>query len=444
MKNPKALIIFLLSFFPSLLFAQSLSGIWSGTLVNDSMKRKQNFELGLSDYKGKITGYTYTTFIENDTFYYSIKRVSAERRDGMLVVQDEEMIGNNFPERRSKKVKQTTIFPLLNDSTIDIAHGTWSTNKTKQFYSIGGRAELKIQPDEEQSDLAAHLKEMKVKTDLAFQKPANKERSAVIVKEPAIVFENGKQLPEKMYIPPAVSNNETAVKDNISNKNIGTAKLPAPSPASKPVVEEKEVVIQEKKSDNTVASLPEPKKKDVVTVEKKIKTTTDNKPEITVKKEEPVIVKNIPEKQANISVSQSTATLPAATQKNEIKQPTVFTLPAAVAQRNIDKAEELFFKGDSIILSLYDNGIVDGDTVSVFVNGENILMKQKLKEAATRKTIYTSAYSDSLQIVLFADNLGTIPPNTGLLTIRDGDDLYQVRFSADLNKNAAIVLRRKK
>ena len=67
-----------------------------------------------------------------------------------------------------------------------------------------------------------------------------------------------------------------------------------------------------------------------------------------------------------------------------------------------------------------------------------------LKEVATKKTIYISEKSDSLELVLFADNLGTIPPNTGLLTVRDGDDIYQVRFSADLQKNASIILRRRK
>jgi hypothetical protein len=80
----------------------------------------------------------------------------------------------------------------------------------------------------------------------------------------------------------------------------------------------------------------------------------------------------------------------------------------------------------------------------VFMNGENIVSKQKLKESATKKTIYIPVNTDSLQLVLFAENLGTIPPNTGLLTIRDGDDIYQVRFSADLQTNASIILRRKK
>jgi hypothetical protein len=131
------------------------------------------------------------------------------------------------------------------------------------------------------------------------------------------------------------------------------------------------------------------------------------------------------------------------TQQKEMTGPAK-ELPAAVADRKNETIQDLYFKNDSLILSLYDNGIVDGDTVSVFMNGENIISKQKLNESATKKTIYISAASDSVQLVLFAENLGTIPPNTGLLTVRDGDDIYQVRFSADLQKNASIMLRRKR
>ena len=119
-------------------------------------------------------------------------------------------------------------------------------------------------------------------------------------------------------------------------------------------------------------------------------------------------------------------------------------LPPIVAGRRNATIQDIYFKNDSHVLSLYDNGIVDGDTVSVFMNGENIISRQRLKEAATKKTIYISSNSDSVQLVLFAENLGRIPPNTGLLTVRDGDDVYQVRFSADLQTNASIILRRRK
>ena len=45
---------------------------------------------------------------------------------------------------------------------------------------------------------------------------------------------------------------------------------------------------------------------------------------------------------------------------------------------------------------------------------------------------------------MYAETLGSIPPNTGLLVIRDGQDTYEIRFSGDLQKNAGILLRRRK
>ena len=50
---------------------------------------------------------------------------------------------------------------------------------------------------------------------------------------------------------------------------------------------------------------------------------------------------------------------------------------------------------------------------------------------------------DSLTLVMYAENLGSIPPNTGLLVVGDGDLVYELRFKADLNTNAAIIFRRK-
>jgi hypothetical protein len=160
--------------------------------------------------------------------------------------------------------------------------------------------------------------------------------------------------------------------------------------------------------------------------------------QVSQKNEQPI--SNKTEEQKNISAVPINKPV---SQQKEMTVP-VKELPTIVAGRKNETMQDIYFKNDSLILSLYDNGIVDGDTVSVFMNGENIISKQKLKESAIKKTIYVSANSDSVQLVLFAENLGTIPPNTGLLTVRDGDDVYQVRFSADLQKNASIILRRKK
>jgi hypothetical protein len=87
---------------------------------------------------------------------------------------------------------------------------------------------------------------------------------------------------------------------------------------------------------------------------------------------------------------------------------------------------------------------VDGDTVSVLLNGKLIIEKQRLATNAVRKTIYIDQQTDSVQLLMYAENLGTIAPNTGLLVVKDGRDTYEIRFSGDLQKNAAIIFRRKK
>jgi len=462
--------------FPFSLRAQTIHGIWTGTLVNDSTHRFQDFELGLSEYRGKITGYTYTTFINNDTFYCSVKRIKAERIDGNLVVEDVEMVWNNFPERAAKHVKQTTTFPLINDTTIDISKGRWSTNQTKKYYSIGGSAAVKEKKDDEESELLAHLQELNVRTDIAAKTEKKKEAPVVsnnievrskpqetnqkpwenknneVVKKPAPLSVTN--TPAKITETPkkdstqllAVTNNPTQpVKANPENNNIQktdkidiaiveTKKAQTVAPANTNVNKPSQVPV----SKNDVAANvggAQSSNGNLSTVNKSSQTQI-------AELKKPDVVQIAQNKDQPVNNNGASISKPAS-QPKEMTGP-VKELPAVVAGRKNETIQDIYFKNDSLTLSLYDNGIVDGDTVSVFMNGKNIVSKQKLKESATKKTIYIAANSDSLQLVLFAENLGSIPPNTGLLTVRDGDDVYQVRFSADLQKNASIMLRRKK
>ena len=97
---------------------------------------------------------------------------------------------------------------------------------------------------------------------------------------------------------------------------------------------------------------------------------------------------------------------------------------------------------DSITLSIYDNGEIDGDTVSVFLNDVRIVEKIGLTARAFKINIPVEKTKVN-KIELFAENLGKIPPNTGLLEIYSGEKRYQIFFSATLEKNAVIYLERK-
>ncbi len=99
---------------------------------------------------------------------------------------------------------------------------------------------------------------------------------------------------------------------------------------------------------------------------------------------------------------------------------------------------------DSILLSFYDNGVVDGDVISVFVNGAPAISSTKLTESAVKKWVALSASAEHTEIKLVAENLGSLPPNTGLVVINDGAARYNVTFSADLQTNASIIIKKKK
>ena len=117
----------------------------------------------------------------------------------------------------------------------------------------------------------------------------------------------------------------------------------------------------------------------------------------------------------------------------------------AFSSRETEIIRNVFFTGDSLVIRLYDNGEVDGDIVSVLLNGQVIMPHVKLIARAITQTIYiTPEMGDKLELVMYAENLGNLPPNTGLLTIQDGSDRYSVNFSGDFKKNSAIILTRRR
>ena len=134
----------------------------------------------------------------------------------------------------------------------------------------------------------------------------------------------------------------------------------------------------------------------------------------------------------------------AATPKPVPPAPRPVPAAAEVAKRKTQVIQTIAFRSDSLTLVLFDNGIVDGDTVSVVLNGKVIIPKQGLTDQEYRKVIKLSPdMGDSLQLVIYAENLGTIPPNSGMLIIWDGSDRHEVGFEGDFSKSSAVTLRRR-
>lgn len=106
--------------------------------------------------------------------------------------------------------------------------------------------------------------------------------------------------------------------------------------------------------------------------------------------------------------------------------------------------DEITVESDSLKIDFYDNGEVDGDSISVFLNNQLIAFHQKLSTRSVHFDIALDHSQPVNEITMFADNLGSIPPNTALMQIDDGKKRYQVRLSSSLEKNATVKIKRKK
>lgn len=436
MKTIKLTILLL--FLPFTFFAQSLTGLWTGTLTNDSttIRRGQSFEIVLTQYKDKVYGYSRMTFFIHDTLYYIVKRVKGTIEGEVCEVKDDDIISNNFPRKPDKGVKLISTFRRNLQDSIWYLDGDWKTSDAKRhgYYSISGKISLKPEKDLEKSKLIPHLEELKLADDVAFYKESKKAPEPVAAIMPP-AKENKKEKIAKIDSPPVASIKETKTATVTETKQqVNDIEK------DKPVLEEKAktAIVSNNKKDSIaiVQAKPaikvEPKKMEPVEPKKEIVVVSAN---AEIKKQEPVSVIVTPkEKDRRPPVAAIIET-----------KPVIPAAAAQVAERTIAPPQVVTFRSDSLELSLYDNGEVDGDTVTVLLNGVIILAKQGLKASAIKKTIYVPAGTgDSLTLVLYAENLGKYPPNTGLLVVHDGDDIYQVRFSADLEQNAAIIFKRKR
>lgn len=105
---------------------------------------------------------------------------------------------------------------------------------------------------------------------------------------------------------------------------------------------------------------------------------------------------------------------------------------------------EIEVSGGPLRLELYDNGSIDYDSVSVYLNSQLLIPKVKLDHRAIRKTIQLDSSLAFTELSMFAENLGMVPPNTAALIIYDGDKRHELILTSDLNRTATIRLRNRR
>lgn len=193
----------------------------------------------------------------------------------------------------------------------------------------------------------------------------------------------------------------------------------------------------------TPLEIKPPEKNTVTTIPQKKPLATKPpaaKPKYTIPKtNKPVVTRpHITPKPPVVKKDELTKNLPSEIPEN--KQTDPVTLPLTKFEpRRKDIIKTIPIVQETFKVDFYDNGEVDGDSITVFYNGKIVLSHKMLTTKAISLTLSLDENVRENIITMYADNLGTIPPNTALMVVTDGDKRYEVRITSDTEKSGSVI-----
>lgn len=187
----------------------------------------------------------------------------------------------------------------------------------------------------------------------------------------------------------------------------------------KPAIKKPEPVV-------TTPAKPVEKKPVVVTAKPKPKPVTPAKPIPTVK--EPV----------KVISADTLAKVPKPVIVTAAPKDQSVSFQKMIARKKTEFSR-IVVQDRNITLNVYDNGVVDNDTVSIFYNKKLIAGKKMLSEKPLTIKLELDEDAPLHEIVMFAENLGSIPPNTALIVVTVDGKRYELHSSASFTENAVLT-----
>lgn len=145
---------------PVFAFCQDITGLWKGSIYNDETQQTLQYEvLVTKNDHGKLSAVSHTWFSINDKKYWGIKKVDVRMaKDGKIVLQDAQLIANNYPDPSPKLALQLDVLDFNNPGEDASLEGPFHTIRTKEYaVSLTGHINLKKTSMLAQSDLMDYL-----------------------------------------------------------------------------------------------------------------------------------------------------------------------------------------------------------------------------------------------------------------------------------------------
>ena len=375
-------IVFLFLMSPLFSLAQNLSGQWIGGFASqdEASGRKTNYVLEIEVTGTKISGHSYTYFAISGKQYFVICKLSGTYDKGSksVIVNEIENVKTNTPPD-FENCLQSHQLTYLKQKDREILVGKWKPF-IKESNCGSGETELERK---------------KLERTITSNKPEKNIQG--VTKQPIQPTKPASSLPKK-NLPNSTVNQApkkplAQTKPNISKPNQPTVKQSIPpSIDSKPVQEAPKPNLSRPDQKMPVTINPEKK-----SIPKNLQETPDLKP------------RQIPDKSKD-----------------------------KYNKRNYEVIKTIEVTGALIKVDIYDNGQIDGDTVSIFLNEKLLVPPKMLTANPISLSINLSEEDDTYDLIMFAESLGSIPPNTAFMIITTSTSRYEINISSTEQTSGAI------
>ncbi|MEN9513306.1 MAG: hypothetical protein RJB16_1066 [Bacteroidota bacterium] len=374
-----------------------MEGKWKGFFSpnNSPIGKVYSYEMDITQGpQGHLTISTYTK-LSSDFSAHAYATGSLDKTTQLVHIEEQGFLDLSIQENYTPCLMNNFLM-YKNIRGHEIIEGTYTSYNKKTGKDCGG-GKIYLEKDVPIQKLIASEKAAKQK----IEKEKTAEKNKVI---PSKTITETKTV--NTVLPPAKTNLQKT--NTVANANTNNS--------SKPNNTNKLGVVNNKVASNTKSS-PE-----------NINTAIQNV-QINSIQDEPVMEEAILNEPEDIET------------EIRIKQGNGFqTVPWALVARENRLAKKITTSNKQFSIDLYDNGTIDNDTIIVYDNKKLLVSKKRLSYKAIHLEFTLSEVINEHEIIIVAHNMGTVPPNTALLVLKDGDRRQELFITSTNKMNAKIIV----
>jgi hypothetical protein len=378
------------------LFAQQLEGKWKGYFSpnNSPFGKIYNYEMDITQGpQGQLTVSTYTK-LSSDFSAFAYASGNLDKTTQLVHIEEQGFLDLTIQENYTPCLMNNFLI-YKNIRGHEIIEGTYTSYNKKTGKDCGGG---KIYLEKESPIQKQIASEKASKQDIAKEQSAKKGK-------------------------------ETIGKNIVETKTVNAALAPPKLNTQKPNTTANSTIANSTKSGN---NKPVIAKNNTVSNSKvnpeNINLAIQNA-QINSVKDEPMMEESFLNEPEDIET------------EIKIKQGNGFqTVPWALVARENKLAKKITTSSKQFSIDLYDNGTIDNDTIIVYDNKKLLVSKKRLSYKAIHLEFNLSEVMNEHEIIIVAHNMGTVPPNTALLVLKDGDRRQELFITSTNKINAKIIV----